>query len=390
MRALRRNGSRVYRFMASQLLSITSTAAPAACLVLASLTALAIFSFACNSPTPTETLTPPPTHYYTPTPAVSNTPAPTVSQIPTPTTTLLPPVTLEEPENGSCFNLGSEVTLRWEYPYVRLVNESYQLRVRAKGQDSFFFYLEEDHFALPTLSPGEYDWAVAIVRSTGQDRYELVGKESDWYSFAIAPPGPVVNVISPTSTFQGASVPVVISGENFTRSLALTIGVPLQATFVNSSTIIATVPTTLGVGEYPVIVRDSNSRGISFASFIVSRSPTPAPTARPRYARPELTGVDIYGSDVTFRWSWTGKLADNDYFALRVGTGTPEKSRLWTKETQASWRLTEQGDYVWEVAICRGDPAEADCSGNKQLVVSEQATFWFAPPPEPKPTPKPP
>jgi len=373
------NCSKLRRFIIERA-GIISADMPAAFLLTTLLTALALFLTltGCSS-TPA-----PPINTRLPTP--TDTPTPATS--PTGTPTLLPPATLEGPENGSCLECESEVRLYWSTPYVLQPNEYYRVRVWAKGRYSAFHYHKEDHFTLPSLLPGEYNWSVAIVRSTAQDEYELVSEESEWYSFEIVPP-PVVRGISPMSTMQGTSVAVVVSGENFTRSLALAIGVPLQASFVNSSTITATIPTTLEVGKYSVIVKDSLGQGDSYASFTVSERPTLVPTVQPRYAQPVLGGVDIFGSDVTFHWSWTGNLAAHEYFALRVGIGTPRESKLWTKETQASWRLTEQGDHVWEVAICRGDPAKADCSGNKQLVVSERGTLGFTPP-RPHPTPKPP
>jgi hypothetical protein len=230
-------------------------------------------SFACNGPTPTETQPP---HIRTLTPTFIDTPSPTASL--TPSSTPFPHVTLTGPENGTEFDWGSEITLRWSYPYGLQDEEYYRLRGQAKGPRSFLFYHDEEHFTLPDLSPGEYEWAVAVVRSIGEGMYVLVSEESDWWRLTAAPPIPVVHSISPTSTFKGTSVPVVISGENFTHSLALTISVPLQATFVNSSTITATVPMTLEVGVYPVIVTDLNGKGVSYAVFIVKKRPTPTPT----------------------------------------------------------------------------------------------------------------
>jgi hypothetical protein len=361
-------------------LEVTLPVVPVACLLLTCLAVLGtFFVLACNSPTPTDPI-PPPLHQRTLTPTAINTPTPE----------LIPPVTLEEPEDGSSFGCGSEVVLRWYCPRELQAGEFSRLRVRSKGQDSFTYH-EANHYRLIDPPPGEYNWAVAMVRATEQGEYALLNEESGWRSFEIVPP-PVVHRISPTCTIKGASVPVTVTGEHFARSLALTINVPLHAAFVNSSTVTTTIPMTLEVGEYLVIVKDSLGQGDSHASFTVSEPPpTPVPvTPRPVYPKPVLGGLDIYGHDVTFHWSWSGILTANDYFALRVGIGTPGESKLWTKETQASWSFTEQGDYVWEVAICRGDPAEADCSGNKQLVVSEWGTFSFAPPPPPRDTPKPP
>jgi len=284
MNLLNGNGSRLRRFVAGRL-GVASTSTSATCLIIACLAVLMVFlSFACSGPTPTET---PPTHEHTKMPTPTDTPSPTVTPAPLPTP--FPHVTLTEPEDGAELDWGSEITLRWSYPDGLQHKECYRLRVQAKGPRSFLFYHDEDHFTLPDCSPGKYDWAVAVVRSIGKDMYVLVSEESNWLSFTAAPPTPMVHSISPTSTFKGTSVPVVISGENFTYSLALTISVPLQATFVNSSTITATVPTTLEVGEYPVIVTDWNGKGVSDVVFIVkprptpviTRTPIPSPTATP-------------------------------------------------------------------------------------------------------------
>jgi hypothetical protein len=227
--------------------------------------------------------------------------------------------------------------------------------------------------------PGEYDWGVEIVR---RHRYlEPVSYESARYHFEILSP-PIVHSILPTCTVKETSVLVTVTGENFTHSSVLTIDVPLDVAFVDSSALKAIVPKTLELGEYPVIVKNSFGQGDSFAFFtVLTPTPTPRPvTPQPVYPKPVLGGLEIHGHDVTFHWSLAGTLGANDYFALRVGIGFPGESKLWTKETKAGWRFTEQGEYVWEVAVCRGDPAEADCSGDKQLAVSEQSTFWFTPP----------
>jgi hypothetical protein len=378
------NCSKLRRFIAEHL-GITSVTMLVAFLVMASLAALVASSdLACSSPTsttPTPTLTPPPPHGRLPTPTPSPTPAPT----------LLPSVTLEEPEDGSYLDCGSEVTLRWSCPGVLQANAYYRLSVKGQAPSLFHHtvYHREDHFTLPALSPGEYNWAVAIVRSTDPDKYELVSEESEWRSFEIAPPCPVVHAIWPTSMVQATGGPVLVSGENFTHSLTLTIGVPLQMTSVNSTTITATIPMTLEIGEYPVIVKDSSGAGVSSVSFIVSELPLPPPTSTPSatpmpmpsitrtpippaYPPPILGGIDIFGCSLTFHWSWAGQLAEDEYFAPGVGIGAPGESRTWTKETQYGWILTEPGEYVWEVAICRGDPETHICN---QLAVSERGSF---------------
>jgi hypothetical protein len=60
----------------------------------------------------------------------------------------------------------------------------------------------------------------------------------------------------------------------------------------------------------------------------------------------------------------------------------------WTKDRTFILRLDEGGDYNWEIAICRGDPAQAVC---EQMAVSEQEVFSFggcsSSPPPPPPLP---
>jgi hypothetical protein len=366
------------RFIAERL-CVTSTTVPATFLVIAGLAALVVLSNAACGPS-VPTTTPERTR---PTPTPTDIPTPTATLTPTPT--LRPPVVLEEPGDGARLPCESDVELRWSVPDPLGEDERYRLTVR--GPDPSVVQCDKSCFTLDEPPLGEYDWTVAVVRSSSG---RAVSKEADWYSFRILP-SPVVHSISPTCTVQGTGVTVTVSGENFTRPLTLTIGVPLQAAFVNTSTITATIPTTLEVGEPPVIVRDSLGQGRSYASFTVSKPLPPPPTPvppRPTYPPPVLTGVDIFGCDITFHWSLDAELARNDFFALRVGIGHPGESKTWTKDTQQSWGFTGQGEYVWEVAICRGDPAEADCSGDKQLVVSERGIFWFNCSP-PKPTPEP-
>jgi len=216
-------------------------------------------------------------------------PTPTPHPQTTPTPMLLPPVTLEEPEDDSCVECGSELILCWNHVRELLAGEYYRLQVWVTGGDPSVFYHKEKRFTLPNLLPsGEYNWAVAIVRRMGPDTYEQVSEESERHHFHVVPPFPVANSISPTSTLQGTAVPVLVSGENFTTSTALTIGVPLQVTFVDSSTITATVPGTLGAGVYTVTVRDSMGRGVTSTVFFTVTEP-PTPTATP--TRPPIITV---------------------------------------------------------------------------------------------------
>jgi hypothetical protein len=279
------------------------------------------------------------------------------------------------------------------------MGEAYQLSLR--GSDSFLIYLGRDHFTLSGLLPGEYDWAVAVVRSTASDEYVPVSEESAWYSFEIVPP-PVVHSISPTSTVRGNGVTVTISGENFTRSLALTIGVPLKATFVNSSTITATIPITLEAGEYPVVVKDPFGQGDSYASYVVMResapfppqpasspwNPTlPVPTAPPGYdpnvacvinpcaPAPQLidphdgTEFTINGS-IELRWEWAYCLPPGWKFAIQISETSPPHSYHYEDNPKliscengmavGRYRLPEdsrfrstRGTYYWSIVVAR-------------------------------------
>ena len=373
------NCNKFRRFIAGNL-GITSSTASAVILVITCLTILAMLSdFSCNSPN-----SPTPPSNTRPAPSPTGTLIPTVTLLPT--STLLPPVTIERPEDGSCIEYGSEVTLWWSYAYELQAGEYYRLKVWAKGQEPFIFYSEEKHLALPVLAQGDYKWAIIVVRSLAPGMYEQVSEESTWHSFRVVPSPPVVHSISPTSTLQGTSVSAFVNGENFTASVALTIGVPLQVTFVNSSTITVTVPSTLEVGVYAVTVQDSNGKGISSASFTVeelltetpirpSITPTPRPYPPPAYAPPVLEWGGIIGCNVTFRWQWSGTLAENEWFAVRVGKATDvPHSQYWGKGYEYTYSLSDAGSYVWEIAICRGDPATAVCS---QLAVSERHVFSF-------------
>jgi len=397
MNLSRRHCAKLHRSIA-QHLGTTSTNMAAAFLSIAYLAALALFLILAGcAPNPTTT----PTHVRL-TPRATDTLTPTVRSTLTaiPASTLLPPVTLEEPEDGACLDCEQEVTLCWSCPRVLQAKEYYRLRVKGQAPSLFYHtvYHKEDHFTLPTLSPGKYDWSVAMVRSTAQDNYELVSEESDSYSFEIALPIPIVHSISPTGTVQGTSVAVVVSGANFTRSLALTIGVPLQATFVNSSTITATIPITLEVDEYPVIVKGATAEGGSSVSFAVSELPpppppaarpwnpaTPVPTAPPGYdpsqacvvkpcaLAPQLVepedGAEVtFNSSVHLKWRWDYCLPPGWKFAVRISDAYPPHSHHYVdnpiliscQDGKMIGRYpvdekftTKPSTYYWNIAVAR-------------------------------------
>lgn len=338
---------------------------------------------------PMPTPTPPPVSIDTSTPPTDKPTQPPDTPPPTP----LPP-TPEGPENGSRFDYGSKVTLRWSCPHHSLqADECYRLGIRAKGEDPSYFYCTEDHFVLSPLSPGEYDWAVAIVRSV-ESGYELVSEESDRCSFEIAPPKPVVHSISPTSTVQGTSVVVEIIGEYFTSSLALTIGVPLQASFVSTRTITATIPTTLEVGEYPVIVEGSIGKTISFTVESQVVQPQPSPTPIP----PPITLLGpkdntLVGRRAELAWEWAGSLAKYGPDAVfTIWWGIDDESphsQVWCTETERpgekhcpnrKWLVDfqdcgnlEERTVTWKVKVVRVD-WEAR-SYKQELVESVSAEF---------------
>ena len=375
MHRLSGNCSKLRRFIAG-CLGITSTTVPVTFLMTCLAISAMLLTFSGCGPNPTM----PPPHVRTP---LVSTDMPTA--VPSPTPTLLPPVTLVAPEDDSYVEYGSEVALSWSWSRLLERDEYYQLRVKVEEQDSLTFYhTKDDHYHLNSLLSGEYRWTVVIVRSIATDTYDQMNAESEWRHFHVLPPAPVVRSISPASILQGTSISVVLSGENFTTSVTLIIGIPLQATLVDSNTITATIPATLAVGAYPVIVQDSIGRGVSSVSFIVFEPLTPTPRvtptpARPPYPPPVLGWGGIIGCNVTFRWEWSGTLAEDDWFAVRVGKAPNRPhAQTWTKELEYTYVLGEAGDYVWDVAICRGDPSDAFCAkGYNELVVSERETFWF-------------
>jgi hypothetical protein len=308
-----------------------------------------------NTRPPLAPTTPAPT---TPSPSI-DTPALTVS--PTLTVTVEPLVRLTAPEDDSCLNCGSAITLCWIYSDTLLESEYYQLMVKVKEQDSLTLYsTKDDHYHFDSLSPGEYKWAVSVVRSIIADTYEPVSKESSWRRFHVLPPAPVVHSISPTSTLKDKAETVIVSGENFTAPVTLTVGSPLQATLLDSGTIMAIIPTTLRVGVYTVTVQDSMGRGVSSTVFFtVAEPPTPTPAVPPtrvpptRTPPPALPGITLIspisnvhvGRSAQMTWKWPGSweaLGPDAVFAIRwglVSEGEPS-SAVWCT-------LVERPDEQW-------------------------------------------
>jgi len=323
---------------------------------------------------------------------------PVTPVIPTPTPTLHPSVTLATLEKDTV-DCGAPVTLRWSWPHGLETDECYQLRLWEAEHASALFSLTttQEWFDLSTsdFPPGTYNWGVVVVNSITD---EPVSKESKSLHFHIVLPTPVVRSISLDSTTQGRSVQVDVNGESFTPSLIIIIGVPLQTTFVDSGTITATIPTTLAAGQYPVIVQDPvGGTSISSTISFTVQALTPPPTVRPPYPPPVLGWGGIIHCNVTFRWQWTGTLAKDEWFAVRVGKDpNPPRAQTWTQELQYTYVLTESGKYAWQIAICQGKPEDAHCSSldGTELVASEYGFFEFGgcatketPKPKPKPAP---
>jgi hypothetical protein len=122
-------------------------------------------------------------------------------------------------------------------------------------------------------------------------------------------------------------------------------------------------------------IQDDNGNPIG-ETFRVFIRVGPTPTPELSYPPPVLDPVSIIGTNVTFRWSWSGALKEDEWFAVRVGKGEPLRAVVWVKEYEYTYSLPSdlEGDYSWEIKICRGDPATGIC---EQLAVSERSVFAF-------------
>jgi tetratricopeptide (TPR) repeat protein/tRNA A-37 threonylcarbamoyl transferase component Bud32 len=147
---------------------------------------------------------------------------------------------------------------------------------------------------------------------------------------------------------------------------------PLTSTETFTVSVDFVAPASDGEYEGTWQVQDAEGNPISEplpVSVIVYKPPPPPPS----YPPPELVEASILQCNVTFRWAWPRELAEDEWFAVRVGVGEPH-SVAWVKEREYTYTLTEPGEYVWEVKVCRGDPATHVC---EELVVSERKTFQF-------------
>jgi hypothetical protein len=132
------------------------------------------------------------------------------------------------------------------------------------------------------------------------------------------------------------------------------------------------VPTSDGIYEGTWQIQDVDGTPIS-DPLVVNVTVYQPPPPPPSYPPPDLVEVSIIQCNVIFKWAWPRELAENEWFAVRVGVGEPH-SVVWVKERQYTHTIPKEGEYVWEVAICRGDPATHVC---EQLNVSERHIFQF-------------
>jgi hypothetical protein len=84
----------------------------------------------------------------------------------------------------------------------------------------------------------------------------------------------------------------------------------------------------------------------------------PSPTAR-NYPVPQLLspreGQDLRGDLVVLRWAWSGNLAENEYFDVRMWReGAAKASIAWTRDLEYRERDAREGWYHWTIVVVRG------------------------------------
>jgi len=208
---------------------------------------------------------------------------------------------------------------------------------------------------------------------------------------ALFPPIPPTSTATPT-----AISPVFTATTTFTPPLTLTntptatSAPPPTATHTSTATFTPSpTPThtsiatsTLTLTPTATFTPSPTPTDTPTATFTPSPTPTDTPTATftpsptPYYARPVLEGVDIIGWNANLKWSWSGALAEDEWFEVRVGTEIPHRVDS-IRECEYTYLLVRAGDYCWEIAICRGDLGEGHCS--EELSVSERGVFSFRP-----------
>jgi tetratricopeptide (TPR) repeat protein/tRNA A-37 threonylcarbamoyl transferase component Bud32 len=181
---------------------------------------------------------------------------------------------------------------------------------------------------------------------------------------------------------------VFVGGDQMGGRGKQTVEPPLTST--ETFTVSVSLQAPAADGEYTGVWQIQDADGITLsevleASVVVYTPPTPTSP----HPRPELAGIGIIKCNVTFRWTWPRTLAEDEWFALRVGKvgGEPPHSVAWTKEQAFTHTLDAGGDYRWMIVVCRGDPEKGDC---EKLAASEQQPFSFGGCPKPPPEPPPP
>jgi len=165
----------------------------------------------------------------------------------------------------------------------------------------------------------------------------------------------------------------------------------IEPPLTSTETFTVSVPLTAPVsdGKYKGIwqVQDADGKLISEEFGVSIDVYTPPPTPIP-YPPPEPIWIEsIISCNATFKWNWSGTLAEDEWFAVRVGNeGELLHSVAWTKETTYIHTLDDGGEYSWMIVVCRGSPSEG-CL--EELAVSGQEFFDFGGCGGKKPKPKP-
>jgi hypothetical protein len=79
----------------------------------------------------------------------------------------------------------------------------------------------------------------------------------------------------------------------------------------------------------------------------------------------------VRDSTITMRWSWSGTLAEDEYFDVRLWrVGTSKQGIAWTKRRDYVERHPSPGWYFWTVAVVRGRDGEivAELSGEPEPI----------------------
>jgi len=244
------------------------------------------------------------------------------------------------------------------------------------------------------------------VESAYQEVYEAARSRLDTIVMRAEKHTSVIYTVEWEEQEYSSVVSYVVGGEVYTAPYTYTLCVPkirdsrevgcpiVTASWVPETPTVPPMPTyTPTATQIPVsTLTPTHTSTPTYTPTVTSTprpraTPTPAP---PHCAPPRLVGIEAIACNVTFKWDWPGTLASDEWFAVRVGK-LPDvpHSQYWGKERAYTYSMLTlggaSGDYNWEVAVCRGDPASAKC---EQLAVSERDAFWFGGCPEP-PSPPP-